>query len=436
MHRALPLAVLPLVFAAQAAVAIWIIPPWQNPDEPQHVMFSTVLAVRGVEILPDVHDERIETSILESMARHDWWRFYDRETPHPLPRSFAGVESIDVQTVHGPALYYIAASTLLKVAATRDPTTNLYVLRAVSAVLSVGTVLCIFLATRLFLGDVAALTMAFLVAVHPQFVISATTASPDAAISLAGALIWWQVGRIWAGEPALLPAVVMWAAAAVAAAAARVAMPVLLTVGAISAWYLAHRFGRRALVAACVVAAVALALTWIVLPERAAAAAGRILAYAVRPVQLAAAGSREWVDGSSLGFWTRFVDSFWMSAGWMRFQPPIIIRAATWIVAAVGFAGVALCWWRHPELRRRIVLAAAFVAAQLAAVFVVFFLNAVGAQGRYLFPVLGPLACLFWLGVREWRQDLPEGRLAAFLVVCGAVFNLLAWRTVLLPAYA
>ena len=192
------------LFAVQLALTIVIVPPWQNPDEPQHTMFALALAKHGAGILPDVYDDAIEHDIVKSLARHGWWEFYSWKTPAVLPETFEGVEQIHQQSIQGPPGYHLAAGAFLNALGMHDATAALYAMRILSALLSLGTLWCILAGTALVFGAPAGFVVAALVALHPQFAIVSTTAGPDGMVNLAGSLLWWQAARSWAGASIFL----------------------------------------------------------------------------------------------------------------------------------------------------------------------------------------------------------------------------------------
>src|SRR5688572_1653910 len=96
---------LPLLacFAAQLLVAVALIPPWQNPDEPQHLLTTRLVQTRGPEfVLESELGGPQEPPIVESMARYGWWRHYQWPTPDPLPSTFADGPATVVAQYFGP----------------------------------------------------------------------------------------------------------------------------------------------------------------------------------------------------------------------------------------------------------------------------------------------------------------------------------------------
>jgi hypothetical protein len=82
-----------------------------------------------------------------------------------------------------------------------------------------------------------------------------------------------------------------------------------------------------------------------------------------------------------------------------------------------------------------IILAVINLLCLLAAVAWVFLRVRVGAQGRYLFPVIVPTLTLFWLGTAAWLPTRWRHSGAIALVSAFAVLDVIVWVVVALPAY-
>jgi 4-amino-4-deoxy-L-arabinose transferase-like glycosyltransferase len=416
-----------------------VVPPWQNPDEPQHVMFASVLAKQGPAVLPNLIDTPIEGEIIVSMARHRWWTLYEREMPVPLPPNFFGSD-VEVHSIRGQATYYLAAAALFNRLPPLDVVAQLHLLRSVSALFGLATLWCVWAGTRLQFGRAAACAVAAVLALHPQFAIVSTTASPDAVVNLLGAIVWWQAARahVHAGRPAMWAAVaVCFAAAVMAFATARLGLPLV-----VASVFITVRMGlrlrslsglRTGLVAPAILGLAAALI---------AVAAWFLQDLAVRASRHAMMPIRNAIDNWSAGwpepvpFFRVVADSFWLTAGWLRFpaHAAVMIPVHTFVAIAVG--GVLRGWRRRPELRPAVARSVVFVVLQMAAIVFGFYFTNVGAQGRYLFPAIGPLLALLWFGGRIVLPRMTDLAFTRGAVVAALLFDLLGWYTVLLPAFA
>lgn len=110
---------LALVGVALLVNLLWafLVPPWQAPDEWTHFEYVKLILETGRPVsYPDISPE-IMGEILDSMIRHDYWRFgwapypYDPSNP---PQSFE--ETVPVFMAHGlhhPPAYYAAAALFI-----------------------------------------------------------------------------------------------------------------------------------------------------------------------------------------------------------------------------------------------------------------------------------------------------------------------------------
>ncbi len=434
-NLAAPRPVVLMLFTLQLAAMIAVIPPWQNPDEPQHVMFASVMAKHGPGMLPNAFDDDIEADIVQSMVRHRWWRLYERAAPNPVPPTFKGIEGVEMSTIHGPPMYYVALGALLKRLPVDDATTRLYILRSLSALLALAALWCIWSGTELFVGRAPALVVSSFVALHPQFAIVSTTAGPDACANLAGAVVWLQLARLWTGRDWAVSLALMWISAVAAAATARLAAPLLAIAGAITLWVTLGRLrplpDRRVVlpILAVVVGAMALVAA---LPS-VMTVVERIVNYAAMPLRQAFTARTELVD-----LW-RWLDvlhaSFWLTAGWMRYRPPEPMVLAVIAAELLAVGGLVRVWTRDRSMRERIALALLFPVVQLAAVVVTFYFNTVGGQGRYLFPAFAPTMALFWIGLHGAAPARLRPSLGPLAIVVAFCANLAGWYTVLFPTF-
>ena len=443
---------LPAVKGLRAAViclgglltaALFIIPPWQNPDEPQHVQTVRLILKYGEYIPEAALSDPGERFMIRSMAAARFWEHYGEVPPQPLPTRFAaGIAGLrDHYTggvVGGSRLYYGTVAALFRAAGLTDERSvlpQLYVMRLLSALSALLTAICVWLGTRLLTDSRSATVVTALLALHPQFILVSTSASADALVNLAGGLFWWRAAAVLTSVPTATNIGLMWGAAAVAFLVRRMGAPLLI-------------------IAACVTgAALVVALTRRRWGLAAAGIVALVVASAVRPLWTALPANvhQAWTatyfpwDAALVGLATRsdqisgvletVFRSFWLTAGWMRYSAPLWWQAVTVFVTAVSSAGLLLGWRRRE--RAAYWLGLTMVAVQLV-VIVTFSVGRAQAegQGRYLFPVLPATLVLIWIG---WSTVLGSSRqpfAAVSLIALMAFLNFTAWTVVILPAYA
>ena len=129
--------------------------------------------------------------------------------------------------------------------------------------------------------------------------------------------------------------------------------------------------------------------------------------------------------------------SFWGTFGWMSFPMPWPLFAGAAIAALAAAAGL-LLMRRDLATRRLHLLLGAAIAIQLAQV-VIYNLTFTQAQGRFLFPVIGPIALMIGSGLAETTRraglTLPRGRAVWLLVAAMAGANLGILLGIVAPAY-
>ena len=129
--------------------------------------------------------------------------------------------------------------------------------------------------------------------------------------------------------------------------------------------------------------------------------------------------------------------SFWGTFGWMSLKLPGVLYAMALVLTAAAVFG--LFAMRRDDVTRRLhTLLAAAIAIQLVQI-VIYNLSFTQAQGRFLFPVIGPICILMCAGLLQAARGLrlpalsPRG--AGVLVAGMAAANLCILRFILVPAY-
>ena len=422
-----------VVFLCRLVAANVIVPPWQGPDEPTH--FALAKLTMPADAIESARVVEIEGQILQSMRRHDWWLHYDRPTPVPFPASFADVPNDLFRGTADQPAYYQMAGVILRVAADEASVEDQYfALRTLSVVLTLLTMVFGWLGTRAWFDERIAAAAVAIVALHPQFLLSAISVNPDALINCCGAFVWWQVTRLRdrrQGHRAVTVALLC-GACIVAALSKRNGLPLVLLAAA-GGVVVGAFDGRRNLLLAGFVCAlvVGAGATLAYAGGPGAASLQRLVTYwtsVFRPGEVDVSASRFVQFGSAA------VDTAWLTAGWLRFPPPAWWSWTARILTVLGIAGII------PAViaRRRSALAAfSFVAIHVGSLLLVAFIAGSAPQGRYLFAVLFPAAALLLCGMRRWLGPaLGEARAIATTVGVVGVLDFTGFLLVLLPAYA
>ncbi len=198
-----------LLFAAAALFLLGVIvPPFQNPDEPQHFAVAVFYA-RGASG-EGAERAAVESGVLRMMDRANWWRLVGIGRPQPLPRSLSEVEflmegmgtSSDFRArLMNFDLWHRLAGTAMRPVAGWGLERLYYLARAASAIFLIGTFFLLWKAFEILgglFGEGARLGF-YLVFFLPQFWLMGTAVSPDAFVVLLCAAFFYGAARLLAG---------------------------------------------------------------------------------------------------------------------------------------------------------------------------------------------------------------------------------------------
>ena len=416
------------LIALRLLLALAVVPPWQHPDEPQHVL---AVCLHGGLASPSQAEHEVE--ILRSMARHEFW---GRLSLAPPPTTHTRFEEdpqllgLEMRLPGGGGAYYRLAGLWSQALGARDVDDVLRATRVLSAAAGVLTVLLAFLAVRLLLGTWSAAGVGCLAALHPQFALIATTASPDAVVGAMAALVIWMGMRSLDSRRPYL-----WLASALPVIAfAALSRRIGMTLIPLGAWLallsLAQHGPRRA-------ARSLLVLLGVLVAGLAAVTgmAPQVLQSAVGDAVLLL--TRGTGEISYWGVLRGLHHSAWLSGGWLRLSPPLwwIDILAVLTVVAVAGAVRAAASGSWPRARLAVVASLGAITLQLVAIYVAYVRVGQGAPGRYLTPVGVLVMILLWVGVVTLDGGKPGRWPALVLVASMAVLSVGAWTSVILPGF-
>jgi hypothetical protein len=423
------------VFLVRLGLAWILVPFWQGPDEPQHMYLVALIAATQTPAAA-------EEDIVSSMYRNGWWEYYQQSRPPQVPKTFAEgpAHVTDVTGApSGPRTYHTFAASLLRFTGAQTIERQYVVLRAFSSLLGLLTLLMLWSANRRLFGADVGVATAFVLALHPQFLLFSLNVGPDPSVVLLGAVVWLCASHVLAGGTVSLLAVA-WVAAALATTIRRVGAALIVDVAVVSAMavllgFAARRRPLQVIIVLSTVSAAAAAGAYALIrrfPEFAAT----LLHYVTSAFQPAIALE---VARQDPQFVMRLAStvflSFWLVAGWMRFEAPLVWYVSVLVLCGAAAAGVIRDWLRAGFAGRVITLTAVmFVAISLAGIFFAYVPIRTGAQGRYLFPVAGPIVGLLALGLLAL---FGARRAQALISICAAflLIDATAWLFVLLPTY-
>jgi len=426
----------------QSLLMIAIIPPWQGPDETRHFEYVRLLYDKGRLLTAKDTSLTLQQEILDSMQRYDYWRFGYTQFPYSPqnpPTSFKDVYwPVDPYWLFQPPLYYVMAAAALVPVAHTPVDTQLYALRLISLLPGLLTIWVAFLVARELFPDDPQLIVGIpaFVALLPMQAFINSTVSNDQLAELFASLFFlgivlfykhgWSVDRGALIVGALVLALLTKRTALVTVA---VLMLVGLDFGVRSLRQ--HRRGGMWLLAAGGAVIAGTAALFYSFPGL----ADRVLRYYLFLPTLSQLSALRTIQTTNLwglfGFFSRgLFESFWGRFGWLNVRLAPIWYLMMGGMTAIAFLGIGE-WFMRParsrperqDWQRRVI--AIFAISVLLAVTL-----AIGRefrtwshfvitrndstmfsipQGRYIFPVMIPIATLFVLGIREifprrWRS--------------------------------
>lgn len=466
--RALPL-LLSIITIALGLVYLAVIPPWAGPDEPRHFEYVRLLQEKGRLVSWADADPVIMTEIIAAMDSVNYWKWgvsaWKKTAPGALPKSFEEIWPDSAHQLHQPPLSYLLYLVPLKLTSGGTIRTQLYAMRLLSILLDVLVVLAAYVAGREVFRDdpTMAVAVPVFVMLLPQHLFLHSTVMNDHLVEVALAWMLAVLARTFRLGLSLPRGLALLALLAIGLAAKRNA---LYGVGILAVAFVVYAFlhwggGRltstqKSIRLAATVIGLGLAATglfwgWNWISTNKPDLADYIvrlwlfLPTAQFPFQL----DQRVIEPAALplyGSYLKYVFvSMWGHFGWMNVTLGV---QAYWGFAAVSFAsllGLGLYlvrdFRREPVARRATLIV--FAASVLIALFLIIAIQVrywdLGwggdPQGRYLFPVLIPLAALFLLGLRAY---FPRARyILWFGLMTGAMvlYNILALTVFIIPFY-
>lgn len=471
--RGIPI-LLSIITFALGLFYLAVIPPWGGPDEPRHFEYVRLLHDKGRLIgYPDI-EQSVMDEIIVSMDSVNYWKWgvtlWKRSTASELPQDFTAIYGEGAHQLHQPPLAYLLYLIPHNLFFDNGIRAQLYAMRLVSILLNVVTVLAAYVAGReLFRrkddGDdpTMALALPIFVMLLPHHLFLHTIVMND---HLTIAALGWMLAimvrtfRLGLSIPRVLGMFFTLAIALAAKRSGLYGVPILAF--AFLVYIVVHwgagrlTMGQRAIRlagagAAVVFLVVGLAAAWnwttVNVPKLSEYIVHLFLLLPTEQFPMSMDDRYFQRDalimyGQSL---RRIFISTWGHFGWMNITLGV---QAYWGFAALSvFAFVGAVWFAIRDfgkllLYQRAVLVV-FAASVVIALAFMLALDArgwdlgwePGSSGRYLFPVLIPLATLFLLGTRAFVPR--KGYVWWFGILVGAmvIYNVIVLAFFIIPFY-
>jgi 4-amino-4-deoxy-L-arabinose transferase-like glycosyltransferase len=468
MIRRMEWTVITVILAAYLVLAgqyVWRTPDWQTPDEPAHYNYVRQIVDEGR--LPVLKTGDWNQAYQDALTAHNFapqWTACPQLTDYigPPPEGFncPGLETVEYED-HQPPLYYLLQAPVY---ALSDG--DLVTMRLFSALLGAGVVLATWAALRSLAPGrpCIPLTAAAFVAFIPQHLAILASVSNDGLTELIVALTLLATVR-YLGNPDSAARSMSPLVLGVLAGAAMLTKTTIYFLGGIVVlavllrWRRARQQGegwswRRtaAHLSAVLIPALAIGGVWWV--RNLAVYGGTDFTALSRheSVTIGQPRTADYIDdvygGSTRVYLENYAKttfhSFWGQFGWMALPMPANVYRLLLLFTLGSLAGVVV-WLARVRGRPALtpaqwdaVLILAAVIVLVFAAYLIYNLEFVQFQGRYLYPALLPLALIVAVGLAGW-VGLVEDRFPAlsWLPVTAmsglAVFAWYALDTYLVP---
>lgn len=194
-------------FLSTALLLNFVIPPFQNPDEPQYFTMVMVYA-QGEE-----HRDEVEAEVIQLMDKYNWWKYVGMGRPGELPQRLTQISTFqkifsgeDFRSMHKNIVFYHFVLGKALGAFFKGSLEQAYFICRLISMLFVGGALILVwksfkkIEKRGFAERPVWLLGFLFVLFLPQFLLASLTVSQDALAVLLGSLFFYAAFSLIAGE--------------------------------------------------------------------------------------------------------------------------------------------------------------------------------------------------------------------------------------------
>jgi 4-amino-4-deoxy-L-arabinose transferase-like glycosyltransferase len=471
--RALPV-LLSLITLALGLIYLAVIPPWGGPDEPRHFEYVALLNLKGRTVGYEDVTPAVMIEIIRSMDAVDYWKWGVSEwkptVSGALPTDFGEIYGEGAHQLHQPPLAYLLYLIPYKLLASTSITAQLYAMRLISILLNILVVLAAYVTGReLFRRDsdltdsTMALAIPVFVMLLPQHIFLHSIVMNDHLVEAALAWMIALLARTFRLGLSLPRVLGMFALVGIGLATKRNALYGVAILGfAFLVYMIAHWGGGRLTVKqksirlASTVIALALgavgvvwAWNWLAVNQP------KFVDYFLRlflflptqqfPFQL----DGRVIEPAALPLYASYLKytfiSTWGHFGWMNITLGVWAYYGFALLTLAALLGLIVFTFRDfgallPSQRGTLIV---FAFGFLVALFLIVALQVrywdLGwggdPQGRYLFPVLIPLATLFLIGTRAFFPRVRHVLWFSLMVGAMVLYNVVVLGFFIIPFY-
>lgn len=413
--------------AAVGLVNVFLMPPFMNPDEIQHFMFSADYAYNDEQL------KQLDGSVLQLLKDHNWFHFIGVGP---------GWENIDkIEDIYylnyfsrrkvsiSRSYFHFLYGKILKYSGVTDTLSAFYLLRMVSFFIYMGIfVLALFFYRACFPGTWQYFISAHLLIFQPATILNSV--NYDVLLTLLGVLFFISAYRfLVTDEKRNLVFLVLLAALASLVKTGGVLFFIYFFILLMFKYKVSLKFLKRAALAVFLFIIV---FSWFnyLFPER------FFTLYTVIFSKLHALtgnGASGGGAGNSLGFFNAVVDSFFFHTGWMAFKLHnawyIVLKLFLLISIVGAIAGAAVSRLKTPAVEKKWLLYSMVVIVLQLLMIRLYYGTGFMAQGRYLYPLIIPVITLIYSGLFSIDRYLKFKR--NYLVLSYMVFLFLLFLSAL-----
>lgn len=441
-----------LVFLVGVGVLFnFIIPPFQNPDEP--LQFGNVMIyARG-----EVQKDSVEKDIIHLMDKHNWWKFVGMGRPEALPDKLSDIPFLMAKSTHsdfrqrirGIVLYHIILGKMVSIFFEDNIAAAYYFCRLISFLLIFGAVTLIAISIKKIAGGKTQLFSWSLLFVLflPQFLLNIVSVSSDTLAIFIGSVFFFSAVSLLMGEIKYLYYVLIYISVIAGFLADRSTFP-LLPLSIILPFFLFQKKKYKEYIVYTIAFFTAIFMLstvfFILFPVR---AENSIQLFLRNLSEVGSALPGLFSFNNGFKYFVSLSNSFLLKFGWACFgtgklvywlwQSVIIIT----IVGVIGYIAKFISSRVQREKSRfgtsmQIKLVSYFLVAvifQLLAIWTYYGSHGhLTPQGRYFFPLILPIAFLFTLGLKTFGDLICKGAgkkaVAVFVLVEFIFLNYCIWN--------
>lgn len=429
----------------------FIIPPMQNPDEPQHFGMILIFAFGENE------QAVIEHEIIKIMGNNRWWKFLGLGKPAPLPKSLTQVDFFQfsgfVTRLEHITFFHAVLGTLTKPIAKRTQIIHLYYFyRFLLFSFLVAAMFLIYLTIQRMtqhLSQIFFFGFLFILFL-PQFWILSISVNTDACVILLGSLFFYAFISLITESFKLIFIILLFFAAGIGLFADKSSMFMVLLIPLL--FFLGKdrkKITRAIFLISCGIFLIMIWATWLfpVYIHNVLLILKRILKLDLANVVMLSSKS-----DFNITFIQLLIDSFFLKFGWMAYYAAPIFRyiwRALMVLSAVGllfYAGRSI--WNKAKKKplelesalqiKIVIISLSAIVVQVLALWIFYGSRQVFPQGRYLYPMIIPFAFLFILGMKSLGEIISQKAaqlgIALIILLEFLFFNYVVWNY-LIPVF-